>query len=248
MKLLKMKDLEAATGVSREAIRFYIREGLLPEPQRAGRNVAWYDESFVERIALIRRLQTERFLPLAIIKAIVRGDETPPAAELHTLEQIEQGLSVRGRSKVKTRLPERLEALSARTGIGAEEIRDFDRIGAIAIEHRDGAEWLDALSIEVIEGWSVLRTNGYTAERGFDTNIIEIYAQMVQWMAREEIRMFTGRVTGKVRGEELTQMAEVGIEAVAGMIAAMREATIRRYIAEGNIPREARPKRSGSTH
>ena len=31
---LKMKDLEAQTGVSREAIHFYLREGLLPEPQR----------------------------------------------------------------------------------------------------------------------------------------------------------------------------------------------------------------------
>ena len=29
---VKMKDLERATGVSRETIRYYIREGLLPEP------------------------------------------------------------------------------------------------------------------------------------------------------------------------------------------------------------------------
>ena len=38
---LKMKDLERTTGVGREAIRFYIREGLLPEPERPSRNVAW---------------------------------------------------------------------------------------------------------------------------------------------------------------------------------------------------------------
>ena len=46
-KRLKMRDLERATGVGREAIRYYIREGLLPEPERTARNVAWYDESFV---------------------------------------------------------------------------------------------------------------------------------------------------------------------------------------------------------
>ena len=48
---MKMQDLERATGVGRETIRFYIREGLLPQPERPNRNVAWYDESFVERIA-----------------------------------------------------------------------------------------------------------------------------------------------------------------------------------------------------
>ena len=34
---MKMKELEARTGVGREAIRFYIREGLLPEPERPKR-------------------------------------------------------------------------------------------------------------------------------------------------------------------------------------------------------------------
>src|SRR5215470_18409262 len=71
---LKMKDLERATGVGRESIRFYIREGLLPEPERPGRNVAWYDESFIDRIALIKDLQRKRYLPLQAIKALIRSD------------------------------------------------------------------------------------------------------------------------------------------------------------------------------
>ena len=39
---MKMKELERETGVGRETIRFYIREGLLPEPERPKRNVAAY--------------------------------------------------------------------------------------------------------------------------------------------------------------------------------------------------------------
>ena len=81
---LKMRDLERATGVGRESIRFYIREGLLPEPERPGRNVAWYDESFIERIRLIKELQQKRFLPLQVIKAIVNSDEPPAADEIAT--------------------------------------------------------------------------------------------------------------------------------------------------------------------
>lgn len=54
---MKMQDLERATGVGRETIRFYIREGLLPQPERPNRNVAWYDEAFVARVGLIKELQ-----------------------------------------------------------------------------------------------------------------------------------------------------------------------------------------------
>ncbi|HYB99365.1 MAG TPA: MerR family transcriptional regulator [Candidatus Limnocylindrales bacterium] len=237
---LKMKDLERATGVGREAIRFYIREGLLPEPERTGRNVAWYDESFIERIALIKRLQTERFLPLAIIKAILRGDEPPPQEHAQTLAQIEKGLSTRSRSQ-QTRLPERLDRISARTGLAIEDIRELAEIGTIEVVRRDGGEWIEGLSIPVVEAWGEMRRAGLTAERGFSMDVTGTYVQMVQWLAREEIRMFTERATGKVSGEELTRMAEVGIEAAGRMLVAMRERVIRRFIAEGNVPRAAEP-------
>ncbi len=55
-KMLKMKDLERMNGVGRETIRYYIHEGLLPEPERPARNVAWYSEEFVERIDAIKEL------------------------------------------------------------------------------------------------------------------------------------------------------------------------------------------------
>src|SRR6185369_11170344 len=86
---MKMKDLERATGVGRESIRFYIREGLLPEPERPGRNVAWYDESFVERIGLIKELQQKRFLPLHVIKAIVGNDAEPSRDEVKALLELD---------------------------------------------------------------------------------------------------------------------------------------------------------------
>ncbi|HMY59542.1 MAG TPA: MerR family transcriptional regulator, partial [Pseudomonadota bacterium] len=68
---LRMKDLCARTGLPRQAIHFYIREGLLPEGRKTGRNMAYYGEEHIERIALIRRLQEERFLPLRAIKVVL---------------------------------------------------------------------------------------------------------------------------------------------------------------------------------
>ena len=72
--LLKMRELAAASGVSAATIKHYLREGLLPEPVRTSRNMAYYPPDFVERIRLIKRLQEERFMPLKAIKRVLDGD------------------------------------------------------------------------------------------------------------------------------------------------------------------------------
>jgi len=68
-----MRDLERLTGVHRETVRVYLREGLLPEPRRSARNVADYDEEHVRGIEAIRRLQAARRLTLPQIKRALRG-------------------------------------------------------------------------------------------------------------------------------------------------------------------------------
>src|SRR3990167_7497312 len=67
----RMKDLCAQTGLQRQAVHFYIQQGLLPEGEKTGRNMAYYSQIHVERLRLIRRLQEEHFLPLKAIRAVV---------------------------------------------------------------------------------------------------------------------------------------------------------------------------------
>ncbi|MCI0710765.1 MAG: heavy metal-responsive transcriptional regulator [Chloroflexi bacterium] len=51
-------DLSTKTGVSTEAIRYYERIGLIPEPQRADNGYRVYAEADVERLHFIRRART----------------------------------------------------------------------------------------------------------------------------------------------------------------------------------------------
>jgi len=74
---LKMSELAEASGVSAGTIKHYLREGLLPEPVRTSRNMAYYPPDFVERIRLIKRLQEERFMPLKLIKGVLEDAERP---------------------------------------------------------------------------------------------------------------------------------------------------------------------------
>src|SRR5256714_4088021 len=72
--LLRMGELAEASGVPAATIKHYLREGLLPEPVRTSRNMAYYPPEFVERIRLIKQLQEERFMPLKAIKRVLDGD------------------------------------------------------------------------------------------------------------------------------------------------------------------------------
>jgi len=69
--LLRMRELAEASGVPAPTIKHYLREGLLPEPVKTSRNMAYYPPEFVDRIKLIKRLQEERFLPLKAIKDVL---------------------------------------------------------------------------------------------------------------------------------------------------------------------------------
>lgn len=229
---LKMKDLERATGVGREAIRFYIREGLLPEPERPGRNVAWYDESFVDRIALIKGLQRKRYLPLQAIKALVHGETPPSRAEVDALIAID-GTLYRG---LAAPAEARVGDVAKRTGLSVREIRRLADTEAIELVTRQGTQWLEGDAIRFVERWAALRKAGYAEQLGFRPENLRVYVDFVRWLAREELRLFAHGVTGRVDAETASGMAEQGIEIVNELIALLRKATLLRYIAEGNLP------------
>ena len=229
-----MKELERATGVGRETIRFYIREGLLPQPERAAPNVAWYDASFVERIGLIKQLQQKRFLPLHVIKAIVGGEAPPSRDEIQTLLELDGKLfpAVGSAPHVP---PEKLSVVAQRTGLKAAEIRAMADLGAIELITRDGDQWLEEASIRITELWGKLRQAGFTADLGFPVETLRIYVDFVRWLARQELQLFAQGVTGNVGTERSVQMAEDGITHVNQIIAQLRKMTLLRYIAQGNL-------------
>ena len=72
-ELLRMRELAEAAGVPAGTIKHYLREGLLPEPVKTSRNMAWYPREFVERVQLIKQLQEERFLPLKVIREVLEN-------------------------------------------------------------------------------------------------------------------------------------------------------------------------------
>ncbi len=86
---LRMKELTKATGLLKSTILHYVAQGLLPEPVRTCRNVAYYDPQCVERARYIKEVQNTYSFPLEKIKKILqsRDEGKDPAAllELHAV-------------------------------------------------------------------------------------------------------------------------------------------------------------------
>jgi DNA-binding transcriptional MerR regulator len=67
---LKMKQLMEQTGESKSTILFYVKEGLLPEPDKPKPNLHLYDESCINIIRFIKYLQNQFSYSIAEINAV----------------------------------------------------------------------------------------------------------------------------------------------------------------------------------
>ncbi|WP_084959089.1 MerR family transcriptional regulator [Thermoactinospora rubra] len=81
---MRMSELSAKSGVPIATIKYYLREGLLPQGRQLAATRAEYDESHLRRLRLIRALLEVGRLPVAAIKQVVAAvdDESLP---LHTM-------------------------------------------------------------------------------------------------------------------------------------------------------------------
>ncbi len=67
---LKMKELVEKSGESKSTILYYIKEGLLPQPQKPKPNVHLYDENCIKIIGFIKYLQEHMHYSISQIKEI----------------------------------------------------------------------------------------------------------------------------------------------------------------------------------
>lgn len=81
VKKMKMSELAERTGVPKETIHYYLREGVIRKPRKKGKNRADYSVSYVEQIHIIKGLQDNYFLPLSVIKKIIKKQKRQSPSE-----------------------------------------------------------------------------------------------------------------------------------------------------------------------
>ncbi len=209
--LLKMSELVEASGVPAATIKHYLREGLLPEPIKTSRNMAWYRPETVERIALIRRLQDERFMPLKAIRAVLDEDSEQAMALL----EVEDSILERALSGERTRTGG-AEVRKA-YGIPAEVLDRLAEIGILTPNSRG----YSPEDVRIIEAISRFRAGGYDEQTGFTVYDTLRYRSALEELVREEVDVLMERLGDELSDDQARRLIESGVEPLRDFIAAL---------------------------
>jgi DNA-binding transcriptional MerR regulator len=209
--LLKMRELAEASGVSAGTIKHYLREGLLPDPVKTSRNMAYYPPEFVERIRLIKRLQEQRFMPLKAIRAVL--EEDPERAE--ALVELEDRILESAMQREQSRVP--AAELRRRYGITQEAL---DRLGQIGIL-TPGARGYSQVEVRIVEAISRFRAGGYDEQIGFTVYDTVRYKRALEELVREEVEVVLERLAGELSPDRVVELMEAGAEPLRDFIAAL---------------------------
>ncbi len=212
-QMLRMGELAEASGVSAATIKHYLREGLLPEPVKTSRNMAYYPAEFVQRIKLIKQLQEERYMPLKVIKDLL--DEDPDRAQA----LLELGDRIIERARV----------------------REGDRISAAELRHRFDVpqEVLDRLAelevlgpaddgyspndVRIVEAIARFRAGGYDERIGFTVYDTLRYKSALEGIVREEVGLLMERLAGQMEPDRVLELLDAGVEPLQEMMAALHD-------------------------
>jgi DNA-binding transcriptional MerR regulator len=225
----KMAELVRRTGIKKETIHFYISNGLLPKPPKTERNVAYYDDRYVERIRQIKELQLKYFLPLKLIKEIlVHTDADMSTAEMDLLKVGTSGLTQLEELR-RTYEPLTLDELSAKTGLPKDEIVEMERCEMISsTRDKGGRKVYQENDIRVVEAFAGIRKGGLTKELGFTVDQFRMQSDVISALAIEEVTDFVRKLRGRFPrdAELLGKIAENAIETVNLFICHLRRKKI----------------------
>ncbi|HEY8083848.1 MAG TPA: MerR family transcriptional regulator [Solirubrobacterales bacterium] len=209
--LLRMGELVEASGVPAPTIKHYLREGLLPEPVKTSRNMAYYPPEFVDRIKLIKQLQEERFMPLKAIKSVL--DEDPERAR--ALVELEDRILDRALAGERTRT----SAAEARERYGVPK-DVLDRLEELEVLSPNSRGYSPS-DVKIIEAISRFRAGGYDEEIGFTVYDTLRYKSVLEELVRQEVDVVMSRLAGEVSPERVVEMLEAGAQPLQDLIAAL---------------------------
>jgi DNA-binding transcriptional MerR regulator len=226
--LLKMSELAERSGVSAGTIRYYLREGLLGAGEdvvRTSRNMAYYPPQYVERIALIKRLQEERFMPLRVIRGALEDDPE----RVRALIELEDRMLERALSSAEDGSRVSRALVQERYGVPRNVLARLADLGVLTPNRRG----YDQDDVKIIEAIASFRAGGYEEALGFTVYDTLRYREALEPLVEAEVRALLERLAGEVEVERALEIVAAGVEPLRDLIGAMHSklllAALRRH-------------------
>lgn len=228
---LRMRDLCERTGLSRQVVHYYIREGLLPPGHKATRNSAWYGDAHVERLLLIRRLQTERFLPLRAIRAVLDEDSGPfTRAQRDWIRELKASVatSVARGSDAQERVE--VAPLLKEHGVTVDELSRLSELGLVPVVSEGRQDFVAAEDAWILAFVGELRGMGFTAARGFLVEDLAVYEEAISRLFDAETTLLASRIS-RLAVAEAGPMLERLLPLINLFLTRYHDAKVRRFFA-----------------
>jgi DNA-binding transcriptional MerR regulator len=211
---LKISELAAAADVPVATVRHYLREGLLPEPEKTSRNMAYYSPDLVERIRLIKQLQEERFLPLRVIRELLDSGDGDPE-RLRALIDLEDRILESALAGERKRVSAR--EVKRRYDVPTEVL---DRLAKLEVLSPDGRGYSPS-DARIVEAISRFRAGGYDERIGFTVYDTLRYKRALEGLVKEEVEVLMERLAGEMDPDRAVELIEAGAQPLQDLIAAL---------------------------
>jgi len=225
---IKIGELIKCTGVTRATIHHYVREGLLPEPEKTSRNMALYDPGCIDRVLLIKGLQSQTRRSLNEVKTLLQD-----AADHEGIRRLQNMLEVEAlRTQSSPLSPEgsrshlSVKELSARTGFSDRDIQQFHKLGLVNHYTRGRRKLVHPADVAVADALAALAAAGFDDEHGFQPQDAVIYLKALKELLHKEVALFLEKTDPDLEPESLVKKAELAIERVSPLMLAIRRKLI----------------------
>jgi DNA-binding transcriptional MerR regulator len=175
---MKISSVVKRTGVPKETIHFYLREGLLRKPRKSGVNIAEYTENHVKQIRFIKELRNNFYFPIPLIRKIVRKIKKQPSSDRAFFEL--HGKYFRPADRLLTEDIVGRDTFHETTGLGRKWIRKAEEWGLIEPQMQGGQPVYSLDDIAIAKLMVDMDHIGFGPKDGHDPEDLRYIADFVK--------------------------------------------------------------------
>lgn len=199
---MKISELVSRTNVARETIHYYIREGVLAKPKKKGKNTADYDESYVDQIKIIKGLQDNYYLPLSVIKKILKSQKKKSVMEQSSF-WIQSEYS-RPIDQLLSEVVEGEERFADITGLDPKWVGQMESWGVIASQNRNGVKVYSRDDVVIGKLISDMGDSGFGPKEGYDPSELRQFVDFFRSVARDWMASYVEPTLEKATSDDFT--------------------------------------------
>ncbi len=239
---MRIGELVEKTGVPKETLHFYIRQGLLPRPRRAQGRLPDYSEAHLRRVLWIRELREEFFLPIPEIKKILRqnrrqsrSDRAVSAFHNRYFRPLDRLLS---REVVGRR------AFCEATGLGRKWLEVMEDWGVLAAESRGGRPAYSADDVILARLIVDMDRLGFGPKDGYNPRELKRVADFLRRFVRTSHRAYYEKRLTALPTDDLAEKGAQFVEIMSLFFYHLYRKLVREEFARLRARPAARPDRA----